>query len=101
MENCGVDPCDQSSLGLLNSVQSCRLEPCDQSKARLLNSMETSGLCQQLVVVVVFFFLLLSRNKVPLSPSTHDFNYINSNYIYYYSVSFSSDPLGHCFLHLV
>src|SRR5258708_1170516 len=46
------------------------------------------------------FFSLLSRNKV--SPSTHYFNYISSNYIYYfYSVSSSSDPLGPCFLHLV
>src|SRR5258708_2272042 len=40
MENCGLGPCDQSSLGLVNSVESCGVEPCDQSKAGLLNSME-------------------------------------------------------------
>jgi len=49
MENCGLGPCDQSSLGLVNSMQSCRLEPCDQSKAGLVNSMENCELwpCDQ------------------------------------------------------
>src|SRR5258708_36772999 len=43
MENCGLGPCDQSSLGLVNSVENCGVEPCDQSKAGLLNSMEICG----------------------------------------------------------
>src|SRR5258708_15739293 len=43
MQRCGLEPCDQSKAGLLNSMENCRLEPCDQSSLGLLNSMENSG----------------------------------------------------------